>query len=123
MQLHPAQCVLDIVKGSDHLRVSVRCDPSNSVFTLSECCSRFALACGEREARTQFVHYTWYPETVHRLTDLATACQASRCHEHSVGEISSLLDIDSVLKALSVAEGRCCLAEYSTPPSRYQWCS
>ena len=81
------------------------------------------LARGERELRTQFVDYTWYPETVHRLSDLAIACQASRCHEHSVGEISSLLDIDGVLKTPRVAEGRCCLAEYSTPSSRNRWCS
>ena len=28
---HHCACVLHVVKGSDHLRVSVRCDPSNFV--------------------------------------------------------------------------------------------
>lgn len=70
MQLHPAQCVLDIVKGSDHLRVSVRCDPSNSVFTLSECVAHGLLSLVAKGKHGLSSCTT--PGTLRRFTDSRT---------------------------------------------------
>ena len=96
----------------------------NSSAQMSTCCytcpvRRIALASlGERELRTQFVDHTWYPETVHRITDLAIVARPVVVISSSAGRcLLSLIKRDYPENTSSGGRVMLCLAEYSTPPS------